>query len=167
MDNENQMRDDIYRQLKEQYIKDPTSISDGAKAILAVVSTTKYMDDYDKKGDMFADMARRLEAAEKIMDALESGELKTEHKQGANDPTNIILDLIPIGMVEFAEGYTHLDDMVSRMWNVLDRDSQFCLNEYEVERGLPVTPPPSDRYKLDDGEAIECQTIEELLGDEG
>ena len=154
-----EMRNDIYNQLKAQYTKDPESLSPAAKAVLAVFATTKYMDDYDAKGDMFADMARRLELAEKIMAEIESG-----NYQGPGDPSNIIIDLVPIDMFETAQGYTHLADMAARMLAVLSRNALFSVNEYERANGLPITVDPV--YTGPSFDPADIKPIEELLDEE-
>ena len=151
------MRDDIYEQLRAKYMKDPESLSDGAKALLAIFATTRYMDHFDALGDMTADMERRVAAAEKIMDEVEAG-----NYHGPGDYSRIVDALVPLGMIETAEGYTELGDMVQRMNDVTDRELQFSTHEYEKSKGLPLTdftdrglrpiyfPPDEECEEIDD-----------------
>ena len=158
--NLDKMRSNIYQQLKDAYKEHPETLSTGAKAVLGILATTRYMDHYDAKGDMIADMATRLELAEKLMNEIESGTYK-----GPGEPTNMILMLVPMDMVETAERYTELSELCARMHEVLRRNVDFTLHEYEREHGLPLTDTrhPVDVY-LDSFEPMEGD-IDALLED--
>ncbi len=129
-----EMRDNIYQQLRRKYEESPETLSDGAKAILAILSTTRYMDKYDEKGDMFADMYRRTKAAEKILKEMVHGTYN-----GPGDPDDLIMDLIPIDMVETAIHYSELDELRRRMEYVLSNNAIHNVREYEKEHGEPFS----------------------------
>lgn len=160
----NKMRDDVLESLRIKYKESPELLSDGAKAIMAILSTTKYMDLFDAKGDMFADMFRRVELAEQLLVEYENKTYK-----GPGDVSNMICQLIPIEMVETAEHYTHLNDLVPRMKKVLDRN--ICLGIREYEKANNLSPldlsHPLDHLIKDKDLALIGDIDEDLLADDG
>ena len=139
------LRKQIYEELKAMYKADSESLSEGGKAIMAIFATSAYMDHYDALGDMFADMDRRLQLAERVLIEMKAGTYK-----GAGNPSNIITDLVPLDMIETAEGYSGMTEMVDRMKKVSAENIHYSINEYEKQNGLTLTVWPDQNLESDD-----------------
>jgi len=129
------MKDDIYFQLRGKYEVNPESLSPEAKALLAILATTRYLDHYDNLLDVFEDYGRRVLAAEKIMDEVDAGTYT-----GKADFHLLILELLPLEADEFARSFPTLDILRSRAARVCARATHRTLNEREAAQGLPPTP---------------------------